>query len=367
MISALHARTCAHHYTPTHPYTFASDPHAHRTRPRSLQADVVRLELLLQFGGLYIDMDVLLLRPLDDLIGLAALDAVSSGAHVAAAAAARDGGVGATVEATVPGGGAPAARGVLTAEGWGPELVLAQEGVGGSIGLGNAMMLAQQNSSMLRLWYDKYRDFSDRIWNDFSVRLPSRIAAEQPLTPSQLGVLPYDSAYWPPWNPWGLAQLYRTPRCMLPEARAVHLWETKMWRPLLGELTPERVRKQDSCFMRLAAAVLDGSYNFSAALLGPTEVAEDEQRVLYSSSLLAQWSPAEAKKLPPAAAASGGGDANDARPTAFAALLAGRSGSSSCVNLAGETCTGWAQLGECSKNAQFMHEQCARSCGLCSP
>ena len=330
----------------------------------------MRLELLLQFGGLYIDMDVLLLRPLDDLIGSAMVGLGSSGVH--GAASPPDGGVGISVQDSATGGGTPAAGaagGVLTAEGWGPELVLAQEGVGGSIGLGNAMMLAQRNSSMLRLWYDKYHDFSDRIWNDFSVRLPSRIAAEQPLTPAQLGVLSYDSAYWPPWNPWGLAQLYRTPRCMLPEARAVHLWETKMWRPLLGGLTPERVREQDSCFMRLAAAVLDGSYNFSAALLGATEVAEDEQHVLYSSSLLAQWSPVEAKKLPsePAVVGHSGGVDASARTTASGALLAARGATSGsgCVDLAGETCAGWAKLGECSKNAQFMHEQCARSCGLC--
>lgn len=72
--------------------------------------------------------------------------------------------------------------------------------------------------------YDEYRSFSDAVWNEFSVRLPSRLAADHPGSVRQLG---YGAFYWPPWNTWGIAQLYRSGRCLLPEAFAVHLWETK--------------------------------------------------------------------------------------------------------------------------------------------
>ena len=42
------------------------------------------------------------------------------------------------------------------------------------------------------------------------------------------------------WTPWGIAQLYRTPRCLLPNASAVHLWETKVGREAPGA-DPRRV------------------------------------------------------------------------------------------------------------------------------
>ena len=83
------------------------------------QADVLRLELLQQWGGAYLDMDILVLAPLDHL-------------HT-------------------------------------HELSMAHEGVDGTIGLGNALMLARPNASLLRVWYERYRGFSDAVWNGFSL------------------------------------------------------------------------------------------------------------------------------------------------------------------------------------------------------
>ncbi|EOD17055.1 hypothetical protein EMIHUDRAFT_244523 [Emiliania huxleyi CCMP1516] len=103
------------------------------------------------------------------------------------------------------------------------------DGVGGSIGVGNALMLTPRNHSFFREWYEAYRAFSDAVWNGFSVRLPSRLAAAAPSSaPSSVRVLAYGAFYWPPWNPWGVAQLYRSERCLLRGGYAVHLWETKL-------------------------------------------------------------------------------------------------------------------------------------------
>ena len=73
----------------------------------------------------------------------------------------------------------------------------------------------------------EYRNFSARVWNGFSVRLPSLLAMRAELAPT-VHALDYDVFYWPPWNPWGIAQLYRTPTCIMAEQQAVHLWETKV-------------------------------------------------------------------------------------------------------------------------------------------
>ncbi len=63
---------------------------------------MLRLEILLEYGGIYLDLDVMLLAPLGPLLDR--------------------------------------------------ELVMAREGVAGSIGLGNALVLTQPNSTFLRAW-----------------------------------------------------------------------------------------------------------------------------------------------------------------------------------------------------------------------
>jgi len=262
------------------------------------QADVLRLELLQQWGGAYLDMDILVLAPLDQLHR-----------H---------------------------------------ELSMAHEGVDGTIGLGNALMLARPNASLLRVWYERYRGFSDAVWNGFSLRLPFELAQQMP---GAVHTVDYAKFYWPPWNPWGIAQLYRTPTCILSEQQAVHLWETKVWGSLLGKLTPETVRARSTCFTRLAAAILDDSYDFGAARLAPNQRAHRNDTVVFSSSLLARL----LNPAPPPAPAVAAAAATAALPRA----------SADCADDAGAACHGWAAKGECVRNAAFMSTSCRLACGKC--
>jgi len=253
------------------------------------KADVIRLELLLQFGGVYLDLDVMLLAPITPLMQ----------SH---------------------------------------ELVLAHEGIDGSIGLGNALMLTRPNSTFMRRWYGAYTNFSDHVWNGFSVRFPLKLALEMP---TAVHVLDYGAFYWPPWNAWGVAQLYRSSRCLLRGATAVHLWETKVWRTLLSELTPEDLHAQTSCFANMARAVLSGSYDFETATLRPGELAEENVAVLHSTSLLTHLLGAPTPRGPVVNLAA-------------------------CENLSGNDCVAWAKAGECEKNPQFMQVSCRRACSLCN-
>jgi hypothetical protein len=118
------------------------------------QADVVRLEVLLSFGGVYLDLDVLLLAPLAPLMWRA-----PQPNHTAARGQAPSHG------SSGPGGGG-AADGSITGPavgGMDGDVVLAEEGVGGSIGLGNAFMLTPRNHSFFRAWYEEYRQFSGAL------------------------------------------------------------------------------------------------------------------------------------------------------------------------------------------------------------
>jgi len=260
------------------------------------QADVLRLELLQQWGGVYMDMDILVISPLDALHRY--------------------------------------------------ELSMAHEGVEGTIGLGNALMLARPNASLLRVWYERYRGFSDAVWNGFSLRLPFELAQQMP---ESVHTVDYAKFYWPPWNPWGIAQLYRTQTCIMAEQQAVHLWETKVWQSLLGKLTPEMVREGGTCFTRLAAAIMDDTYDFSAARVAPNQLAHRNDTVVFSTSLLSRL----LNPAPPSPPAAGGAGAAAALPRA----------SASCVNNAGAACIDWAANGECAKNPGFMSTACHLACG----
>jgi hypothetical protein len=273
-----------------------------RVRKFAHQADVLRLEVLQQHGGVYLDLDVVLLRPLDDLL---------HSAH---------------------------------------ELVLAHEGVDGTIGAGNAMMLARPNASILGEWYQRYHTFSDAVWNGFSVRLPMEFAISRP---DLVRTLDYTAFYWPPWNPWGVAQLYRTPRCLMSGQHAVHLWETKMWASLLSGLEPAHLDSNGSCFARLASAVHEGTFLFGTATVAEGQRMDENDHLIHSASLAAQLevTPPLERRL---------ASTPDALPPQLRPFLR------KCEDALPDKCAAWAKAGECARNAEYMREQCAKACGFCS-
>lgn len=83
------------------------------------RADIVRLRALQRYGGIYLDMDVLTLRPFDALLS-----------H---------------------------------------DMVMAQEGEGGRVGLCNAVILAKKGSEFVDMWLDSYKSFNQSDWNYHSV------------------------------------------------------------------------------------------------------------------------------------------------------------------------------------------------------
>ncbi len=154
--------------------------HAHR-------ADVLRLRVLLEHGGLYLDLDVLVLRDFAPIFDAAAK---------AGFAIAREGD--------------------------------AQHG--GEHGLCNAVLVAAPNSSFASRWLASYSSFGSSAldpWNGHSVTMPLRLAQAHP---ASVFVLDYDAFFWPDWDEEPLAQLLleRTdPLAIGTDGRgrfALHLW-----------------------------------------------------------------------------------------------------------------------------------------------
>jgi hypothetical protein len=115
------------------------------------QADVVRLQVLIEHGGIYLDADVLVQKNFDDLLDYPA--------------------------------------------------VLGQEGEGASWGTANAVILAEPGSAFLKRWLNEYRSFRskgrDEYWSEHSVTLPSKMA---PLHPEEVLILSHKAFFWPLWT-----------------------------------------------------------------------------------------------------------------------------------------------------------------------
>jgi hypothetical protein len=164
------------------------------------RADVVRLETLLQHGGIYLDADVMVHESFDSLLD--------------------------------------------------NSVVLGEEGPNAEIGLANAVILAEPNAPFLNKWYEEYRWFRskghDEFWAEHSVRVPMTLSKNYP---TELTILDHRAFYWPLWKGDDLELIYGSPPSA--EARATlanHLWESIAWEKYLEQLTPGKVRSVESNF-----------------------------------------------------------------------------------------------------------------------
>ncbi len=169
------------------------------------RSDVVRLEALLEFGGLYLDMDTVSVRSIAKLRRFRCV----------------------LGEETTPGSG--------------------------SHGLSNAVMMAEPGSSFFRRWLEEYATFNQDYWNTHSVVLP-RLLAEQ-AAPGVIHTEPARSFHWPSWDDAGIKALFAEDRSY-PDAYVHHLWAGKTWEAHLAGLTPEHIFAVDTTYNRLARPFL---------------------------------------------------------------------------------------------------------------
>jgi hypothetical protein len=164
------------------------------------RADVVRLEKLIEIGGIYLDCDVLVHRNFDDLLN--------------------------------------------------NSVVLGREGEGDGFGLCNAAILAEPGAPFLRWWYSEYKSFRskghDRYWCEHSIQIPLKLAQAHP---GELTVLGPKAFFWPTWEEEGLKRIFASTEPIPREGvYATHLWESSAWFAYLRDLTPGLVRSVDSNF-----------------------------------------------------------------------------------------------------------------------
>ncbi len=167
------------------------------------RADVWRMQTLLAHGGIYLDADVLVTRPFDDLL-----------AH---------------------------------------ETVMGLQRDGYGEGLCNAVILAAPGARFMTRWYETYRQFRstgrDAYWDEHSVRIPRRLAADHA---EEVTMLPPAAFFTPGPSDRDIDRIFASPRPLdVPGAYAHHLWESVAWRPFLQGLTLAEVRRRDTAYHHL--------------------------------------------------------------------------------------------------------------------
>ncbi|KAK3316203.1 hypothetical protein B0H66DRAFT_625122 [Apodospora peruviana] len=187
-------------------------------------SDMMRLQFLLEKGGIYLDMDAFALRSFHDLLN------------------------------------PPAGR----------DVVLGHEG-GNRWGLCNGIMAARPNSTFVSRWLASYEhvDFS-REWNYHSVRLPKKLAG---LHPSEICALAPDAFFWPTWTwrhvhwmheeldtnttQFWQEKIDRHGGSLFGNQVAYHAWSQMAWDRHLSGLTPEVVRRKDTRFNLLVRQFME--------------------------------------------------------------------------------------------------------------
>lgn len=183
-------------------------------RVREHQADVARLLILHEHGGIYLDIDVICVRPFTPLL-----------AH---------------------------------------SCVLGEQSADGDRGLCNAVILAEKGAFFIQKWLEGY-DARTSLWAGFrsngydsyrdelSVRYPRELAHR---FPEHITVEGYTRFYWPSYAREQLAGFFKGCGPSCDEAYCHHLWESLSWRPYLKDLTVQQIQAADTTFARIGAAFL---------------------------------------------------------------------------------------------------------------
>jgi len=167
------------------------------------KADILRMEILHETGGIYLDMDTICIAPFDDLLH-----------H---------------------------------------PCVMGMEVAGGIInGLCNAVIIAMPKAEFLSLWRDRVKEFDPNDWNKLGVRDPWDISRA---APSLIHVEPPESFFRTTWYPQDLADTHERV-IHFERSYSLHLWESKTHHTTLKNITEESVLTKDTSYNLLARKAL---------------------------------------------------------------------------------------------------------------
>jgi hypothetical protein len=91
------------------------------------------------------------------------------------------------------------------------------------MGFGNAVIMAEKDSLFIERWLESYANFNSDHWNMHSVIMPFRVLYKR--NKKLVKALGYKAFYYPLYKPDGLAKLFETDKgCRFDKAIVHHLW-----------------------------------------------------------------------------------------------------------------------------------------------
>ena len=195
------------------------------------KADVVRLQMLQQFGGVYLDMDTICVQSFQPFYNNDCVIGQEENPE-------------------------KSAKNIIKKITYTIKSFFTRSKKPTIIGLCNAVILAEKNSVFISRWLNSYHSFRskgrDKYWNEHSVIVPEKLALKNP---GSITILGPHAFHYPLYNKQGLQEMHRQVKCF-PEAYVHHLWESFSWNDYLSKLTPENIFEQETTYSLLARKYL---------------------------------------------------------------------------------------------------------------
>jgi len=197
------------------------------------KADVVRLQVLHETGGIYMDLDTISVKPLTDLLDHSFV-------------------IGQELKIIYK---PKNLRQKLKYKFW-ETMGAYKNGSPVHSGLCNAVLLSEKNSDFINQWMDEYKTFRskarDKYWNEHSVQVPERLAEKNP---ELITKLDHRAFHYPLFNEPGLKFMFEEVH-EFPGAYLHHLWESFSWNKYLSKLTVNKILNQDTTYNLIARRFL---------------------------------------------------------------------------------------------------------------
>jgi len=167
------------------------------------QADIFRMRVLLKEGGIYLDTDVFIIKPLDELLK-----------H---------------------------------------NFVM---GVEQNMGLCNGVIFSEKESIFMKTWYESYHPdctregagFKPDGWGEMSVRFPELLAKD---FKDYITILPVTAFFQPSGGDEEKLIIFESEDYWCEESYGNHLWESRTWDLFLKDMKPEDVFRKKGYFYKL--------------------------------------------------------------------------------------------------------------------
>ena len=166
------------------------------------KCDIIRLRVLIEHGGIYLDMDTICKKPFTDLLKY--------------------------------------------------NFVMGKQGKWRRMGLGNSVMLSEKNSEFAKEWLKAYKTFrskgKDKYWAEHSIAYPLKLAKK---LKDKIHIVKYNRFHYPLYYPLSLKRLFVF--CNdYEEAYCHHLWQGASWEKYLKNLNVDDIKSKDTAYNVIA-------------------------------------------------------------------------------------------------------------------